>query len=224
MIKILRIICLALLICFGGIVIFGKLKIKTIDYQNTINESMYVIIDDYYDMYPNLTKIIVDDDQILNVNDLIQKSDYVLKVETMDKIDFAGGSLINNCQVQKVIKGENLKQGDTIKVYDHMMGLNNDSINYFAGAIPLKEKTEYIVFLKKAPNPNRKGTYIFSSVKYGSFRITDDLKIVTNYENYSLPVNEVINYDYITLENSDDEIYNNISKQIYQQYSSDDDK
>ena len=62
----------------------------------------------------------------------------------------------------------------------------------------LDEKYYYIIFIKKAPHPSIKNTYIFSSITYGHFNISSfDSNILMDYEPGSLTIKEAMKYDYV---------------------------
>ena len=128
-----------------------------------------------------------------------------------------GNGIINNCTIKKVIKGSDLMVNDEIKIYDLISIWKVFGTYYLGGSTPLKIGNEYIVFLKKTINASVSNTYVFASVKYGHLLTSIENKILENYEQNSLTIDEISNYNFVFSKDSNKteiEIYKNISKQI----------
>lgn len=201
--KLFTYICLFIFVLFGCSIIIGRLLINHINYDNFISNVKYfsIPIEQVYKEFKQNKKIFIDDNKIDNIEQLIDESEYVLKIKVIDNPTFYGNGIINNVKILDVIKGKNDKNiriGSKLKIYDLISYWSGDYINYYGGMTPLNHKYEYVVFLKKANNSNYKGTYIFSSIKYGHFNISvSDANVLTNYIQGSLTVQEIMNYDYV---------------------------
>lgn len=200
MIKNLRIICIITLILFIITAIIGNKFVKHIKYEEFSSTFYYFTLPTKYinKHLKKINHIFIDDSKINNINNLIDESDYVLRIRMNDNPKIVGNGIINNVKVSEVIKGEKIKLGDTIKIYDLINNLIGDYVEYFGGITPLNKENNYIVFLKKAPSPNIKDSYIFASIKYGHFNISNlESNVLTNYEQGSLYVKDILKYDYI---------------------------
>lgn len=216
MIKKLRISCLGMLLAFGGLVIYGNLKIKHLDFQSYSNDEnvLYYVesIDDQLKRYPYL-KDMDNDDEIQSYNDLLQYSPNVLQVK-INEVNFAGTELINSCQVTKVIKSDTIKSGDIIDIYSYNYYVSNFGVGYIDGSLPLRVGETYTVFIEQAPNPNVKDAYIFSSFKYGFFRLGENPRYLVNFNaEIDFTLKDAMSYDYITI-GPDVDIYDRIYQEI----------
>lgn len=217
MIKKLKISCLVILLAFGGLAIYGNVKIKHLDFQTYSNDTnvLYYIesTEEQLINYPYLSDIIIDD-KINSYDDLLHYSANVLQV-TVKEVDFAGNGLINKCFVTKVIKSDTIKSQDTIDIYSYISYISSLGVTYTDGSLPLKVGETYVVFIDKAPNPNIKDSYIFSSFKYGFFRLGEKPRYLVDFKqddnNFSLK--DAMNYDYITI-GKDIGLYDSIYKVI----------
>lgn len=181
------------------VIIYGKINLKHIDYNYYINNSMYSFDqkDDYKNMFKNSEKIFTED---LDINKVINFSDYILVVKNIKNPIMYGEGIINICEVKKVLKGNNLKANDLIKIYDLEYYWADFSTDYLDGSTPLKKNEEYLVFIKKTPQPSMNDTYVFSSTKYGHININNH-KYLKDYENYTKPIKTISNYDYVFSKN-----------------------
>jgi len=204
--KILIYICGLLILGFIIAIPVGRSLIKHIDYNQFINNVLYFSnpIQSEYNIYPETKKIFINDDKINTIEDLINESEYVLKIKVNGELEFYGIGIINNVKILEVFKGKNDKNieiGKNLKIYDLVSYWQGNYINYYGGITPLNPENEYIVFLNKTTKANKKNTYIFSSVKYGHFNIsTTDANVLTGYSQGSLTFKEVMNYDYVELD------------------------
>ena len=203
MIKFLRIMCFVTISMFLIVGIVGKTKLKHINYDDYISTASYYTssISSVYSHFSKLEQVIIDDSKIKNIEDLFLKSEYVLKVRINTKPTIYGNGILNKVEVLDILKGENDKnitKGNIIKVYDLVSIITDYSIRYYGGMTPLDEKNEYIIFIKKAPHPSIKNTYLFSSITYGHFNISSfDSNILMDYEPGSLTIKEAMKYDYV---------------------------
>ena len=196
------------------IIVYSKNNFKSINYNSYINQNKYTTINsnksnnNYGMSYEKDLKLdgFFIDDKINTFNDLKDLSDYILIVSNDKNPTFKGNGIINNCEIKKVIKGKNLKKGDEIKIYDLILDWNNLSSYYIGGNTPLLKGDEYIVFLKKTDHASENNTYVFNSVKYGRVSLLKNRKVLENYNQGSLPLKDIINYDMIYTK-MEDEIY-----------------
>ena len=205
-----------MLLAFGGLVIYGNLKIKHLDFQSYSNDEnvLYYVesIDDQLKRYPYL-KDMDNDDEIQSYNDLLQYSPNVLQVK-INEVNFAGTELINSCQVTKVIKSDTIKSGDIIDIYSYNYYVSNFGVGYIDGSLPLRVGETYTVFIEQAPNPNVKDAYIFSSFKYGFFRLGENPRYLVNFNaEIDFTLKDAMSYDYITI-GPDVDIYDRIYQEI----------
>lgn len=220
MIKKLRMSCLGMLLALGGLCIYGNVKIKHLDFDKYINdpEIMYSIIPPEYtiDYMLSLNNIIIDD-MVNSYSDILDNSANVLKVKIVGG-EFAGRGLINNCLVEKVIKSDAIKKGDKVKIYSHLDGVSNLGPTYFDGSLPLVKGESYIVSIDKAPNPNVSGSYMFNSFKYGFFKLKENPRYLSNFEQkISFSLKDAMEYEYITI-GDDISLYDSIYKEVNELY------
>lgn len=204
--KILIYICGLLILGFVITIPVGRSLIKHIDYNQFINNVLYFSnpIQSEYQVYPETQEIFIDDDKVNDIEDLINESEYVLKIKVNSEVEFYGVGIINNVKILEVLKGnddKNIEVGKNLKIYDLVSYWQGNYINYYGGMTPLNPKNEYIVFLNKTTRANQKNTYIFSSIKYGRFNISiTDANVLTSYSQGSLTFKEAMNYDYVELD------------------------
>lgn len=190
-------------VLFTGSIIVGRCLIKHINYNQFVENTKYFStpIEYVYKEFKLNKEIFIDDNKISNIDDLINKSEYVLKIKVDGEPNFYGNGIINNVKILEVLKGENdenIKVGKNLKIYDLVSSWKNDYINYYGGMTPLNLENEYIVFLNKTTHANQKNTYIFSSIKYGHFNISiSDINVLTDYIQGTLTIKDIMKYDYI---------------------------
>lgn len=208
-----------IMLMFALSVIIGKSTIKHIDYEQYINNVKYfsMPIDYVHKEFKQSKELFIDDNEINNIEDLISKSEYVLRIKTISNPDFYGNGIINNVKILEVFKGnndENIKVGKEIKIYDLVSFWESDYVNYYGGITPLNSENEYIVFLNKATLANKKNTYIFSSIRYGHFNVTvTDANVLINYIQGSLTIREIMKFDYVET-NCESSGYNTCDKYV----------
>lgn len=213
MIRILRWSLFSTFIIFLLVTIYGKISFSNLDYNNYLNSARYSLEEEYINYFPEMKDFLLDDESITSFEDLINKSESVLLIDVVDKPLINGKALINKCKVNQVIKGENFQIGSNILVYDLLFNIDKNNLAYFGGMTPLKVGNKYIIFIRKTENASVKNSYVFTSVKYGHFNLTDKSGILENYENYSLHINDIVNYDYIFKEEKNG-INESIKKEI----------
>lgn len=192
-------------------IIYGKNNMKHIDYNKYIKSSIYCTNFEndskVYDLFPETKDFLILSNDINSAEDIINKSDYILQVKTNSKPILIGKSIINNCIIEKVIKGKNLNVGENIKIYDMSYGWFHNHTDYLFGSTPLANNNVYIVFLKKAPYPTVKDTYSMISFKYGHVNLNNNNHYLLDYDNCSKLVKNISQYDYVFgSEYSDEEI------------------
>ena len=199
MLKVLRIVCVCLLIVLGGVTWYSKqlLDVNKIDYNDHLEHKRYSTIPPVVSIEQAPIKGLIDDQTIHGLSDLVKQSKYILKITAAKEKLFIGNGVINNCQILNVIKGKDLHRGDSILVYEHVMGYLKDGLSYVEGAKPILSGKEYYVFLNQAPRPNKKGTYIMSSVNFGSFPVQPkSSQTIIDYDN-GLSIRDTDKYAYI---------------------------
>lgn len=216
MIKILRFTCGATLALFVILIIYGNNKFQSPQYneQSFINYHETMIYEHYMSGYPELQDIIIDDTKVQTLSDLVEESEYVLKVIAEEDKIIKGEGILNKCIVLDDLNGEGSLVNQTIYIYDHALFIYDDSSLYFDGAKSLEPNKEYIVFLKKAPNPNMQDTYIFSSINFGSFMIDGNQNYITNYENASILIADTWDYGYIAESDDFIDLYFKFQQQL----------
>lgn len=190
-----------------AIVIYAKINIKHVDYDDYVRNSLYnfEISDDYENMY-NLKDYFIDE-KVNSYDDLKRMSDYILIISNDKYPTFRGNGIINNCTIERVIKGNGLKEKAEIKIYDLVSSWKMYETIYLGGSTPLKIGNKYIVFLKKTTRANLSDTYVFTSVKYGHITISEDSKFLKDYVQNSMKIEEIKQYDFVfSSENTEREI------------------
>ena len=217
MIRKIKISCITVILPFVLLVVYGKNKVTSYNYEDYIINAEYSTTSDKNEMInfaPYLEDIIVDD-KVNSYADLLKYSLYCFDVIVTD-VEFSGEGLINYCTITNVIKGKNSKTGDSIAIYDLIFLLAESGTVYSEGARPLKINDTYRVFIDKAPNPIIKGAYIFNSFKYGSIRLNNEgpnYLLNQNLNEIKLSLKEAMEYDYISRKDSF-EIYDKIYREI----------
>ena len=202
MIKVLKVICIILFFSFFIAILIGRNKAKYYNYNDFI-ENIYYYSESrasVYQTFHGIENVLIDDSKVESVEDLIKQSQYVLKVKVSDNPILYGKGLINQVQVLEVIKQDDnvISVGQNIKIYDLVSWIGNDFIEYYDGMTPLNLNNQYIVFIKKSPSPNLKGVYMFSSIQFGHFNISNsNVNILTNYTRGTLTLKEIMQYDYV---------------------------
>lgn len=160
----------------------------------------------------DLMDSIVSDDDISDILDLEKKSDLILKANVKDR-QFVGNGVINVCEVKALYQGDYKEK--TILIYDYIEFWGD----YYEGAVPLQIGEEYNMFLKPALNPNQKDTYIFTTISYGHFRLKEDVKSMTAYDNgQPMTVQQLSHYDHVGLNDKKLNTFQKLQKQVYQKY------
>lgn len=186
-----------------SVIIYGKNKIRHIDYQDYIEKSIYATInygESLYRNYPELKNSIMQDRDISTIDNLVNFSEDVLVIEAVENPTIYGSAIVNTCVIKEIIKGKNLKLNDQIQIYDLMLNTQISATIYLNGATPLQKGGQYLVFLNRAPHPSISGSYLFSNAKFGHISLDKERSYLKDYENYSMPLKDAFQYDYIFLE------------------------
>lgn len=220
-IQILRLLSISMILLFLIIAIWGKTTLSYINDDKLMESTMYSIYkEEELPFYSNESDISFLDKKETTLKQLIHNSEYVVIVRP-NKYKVSGNGLLASVTVEKVIKGEELKENDVIQIYDMILytNINADlegykSIEYVESNLPMKKKDQYIVFLQKAINPVEKGAYMYSSLRYGNFRITNQPNIYTAYDSYDkyITLKDAMEYDVIC---TDD--INEVELKLYQE-------
>ncbi|MFQ6792693.1 hypothetical protein [Thomasclavelia sp.] len=216
MIKKLRIYCLVIVLITIGLAVYGKIKVTNYDFEDYIANTRYDTTQNANEMldYAPYLKKIINDDKINDYTDLLDHTKYCLDVK-VEKSKFSGEGIINYCVVERVIKGEKIEIGDKIGIYDLVFLLARSGTVYGEGARPLKTGEKYRVFIDNAINPLIDGAYLFSSFKYGSFRLNPGTgaKLEQNTDEKEITLKDAMEFDCITRD-GDMKIYNDIYNEI----------
>lgn len=176
--------------------------------------SVYYMPEENCYSYKDILDYIVKDDDVEEVSDLETHSELIVKARLKDR-KFVGNGVINVCDVQSVYKGEYVEK--TILIYD-FVPFWSIVTDYFEGAIPLHEGEDYVMFLNTAPNPNYEDTYIFTSIKYGHFRLKDTVAYYTYNLDDPISVQALSYYDYTGIDDRKLETFKELQKKIYSKY------
>lgn len=205
--------CFAAYIIIIGILAFiwsGKEHLTNDTYQRM---EVSMMKEDDYLSYTELFDYIMKDADVSELSDLEKNSDVIVKAKMKDR-KFVGEGVINECEIVQIYKG--FDQEQLISVYDDVPW--NESANYFEGAVPLHESDEYIMFLKPARNANVEDSYIFTSVRYGHFRLKEDVKFLTYDMDHKINVQEASRYDYIAFDDRNLETFKKLQNEVYTKY------
>lgn len=223
--KILLILIIFVLLS-AMVVIYAKYNFRHVDSNYFYENSLYSFLASendsnnsfegmtYESMY-NLEDFFIDEN-LTSLEDLENKSDYILIVNSNQEPIFKGNGIINNCNIKKVIKGEKFKENQKIKIYDLVAFWDETGTFYLGGSTPLKKEKDYVVFLKDTINANESDSYVFSSVKYGHVLISEKGKILENYKQNSLSLADISNYDFVFSEGSSKENVSEFNKLYFE--------
>lgn len=215
----------------AGIVVYAKYNFKHVDRNEFFKNSLYSFFASERDTINNFEGMTYEnmydlgdffiDDKVKSLKDLEENSEYILIVNSSKYPTFKGNGIINNCQIKKVIKGTDVKENEYIKIYDLVAFWNNSGTFYLGGSTPIKREKDYIVFLNSTTNANEPNSYVYSSVKYGHVSISEKGKILENYKQNSLSLEDIANYDFVFPEGTSKESiseYNTLYSEIWNKY------
>lgn len=188
------------------VIIYGKMTLNHIDEDHYEETSLYSFLDKelVYSAYPELKQFLIDDNNVNSAQDLIEQSDFILLIKNDGKKELIGNAIINHVTVKHVWKGDRIKVNDTIRIYDLVHFWNERWSEYLGGSTPLNQDDEYIVLLKKGHYPTIPDSYAFASIKYGHIVTNRESKDLINYEKYTLKVDSIKQYDYISTKNEEE--------------------
>ena len=188
-----------------------------IDYNDHLEKKIYSTVPVDLTIQKPI-KGLVEDSSIHELSGLVNQSNYILKIKAAKEKQFIGKGVLNNCKILNVIKGEQLHSGDTILIYEHVYSYSEDALVYLEGAKPILPDKEYIVFLNKAPNPNKKGTYMFSSVNFGYFEVNAiSHQSIIDYKN-NISIEDTGKYAYIAASDKYRDTYFQLHNQVIEKY------
>lgn len=195
--KIFCVLIILLFIVSIGTVVFAKTKLKKLDYDNYVETSLYYLLpeDEYKSMY-DFDSIAIHD-SVDDLSNLLPYTDAILIVTLVDDPEFVGNGILNNCKIKKVLEGKGFREDQVIEIYDFVAWWKMSDTAYLNGSTPLNESNDYIVFIRKAPRPNKKDTYIYSSIPYGHIKISDSIDVLENYDAATITVKQAMNYQFI---------------------------
>ena len=197
-----------LIILFIVTVVYGICVTKKISFGNYWQNAKYeyVSYNDSKRMYHNLEETIIDSNN-KSFDEIKDNTDYIFVIKVNNHI-LLGKSLINDCFVESIIKGDSLEEKNNIKIFDLVNEWGNVSMSYLGGSTPMIEGNRYIVFLNKISkndNITDEDAYVFSNYKYSHININGN-NYLNKYEQLSLTIKDIANYDYVFENCTDDEI------------------
>ena len=219
--KIFFVSIILLFIVSIGTVIVAKMKIKKLDYDDYVETSLYYLLpeDEYKSMY-DLDSITLHD-SVDDISSLLSYTEAILIVTPQNDPEFIGNGILNNCRVKKVVEGQGFREGQVIEIYDFIAWWKNSDTAYLNGSTPINKNNEYIVFIRKAPRPNKQDTYIYSSIPYGHIKISDSIDVLENYDVATITVKQAMNYQFIFGNNTDPalvDLYKKNCEQLISKY------
>ena len=188
------------------VVMVAKKSIKHFDYEKYLNESDYTIVpEDFLNNGAGFSEYIIHN-SISNIDYLYNSIILVISVDKNPS--FIGNGIINNCKIEKVIKGDNLTEGEEIQIYDLVSYWKMSYTSYLGGSTPLKKNNKYLVFISKTERANKNNTYVFSSVPYGHIQINSELKTLLYNQSpeTSISVKEAQDYQFLFDMNANQEL------------------
>lgn len=187
-----------------GLVVYAKKNISKMEYEEFSTNCKYdLLINEQYNEMFNFENTFITKN-IESPNELYELSDYVFIVEVEEKA-LVGKGIINKVKVKKVIKGNGVKNGEYIYIYDLVAFVWNDTISYLDGSTPLNVGGNYMVFVNRTKRANVNNSFIATSTKY-SYISLDELPVLTEYEKYSKSLYDIANYQYIFLGSDIEEV------------------
>ena len=205
------------ILCCGAIVLVAKINIPHLNYDEYLENSMYYLLpEEQFRLMYHFENIYIHS-SIENIDDLMLKTETILVVTVQDEPEFIGNGIINHCKVEQVISGDELEEGDYVEIYDLIAWWKMSSTAYLGGCTPLKSNDKYMVFLNKAPRPNKKDTYVYSSIPYGHIALDDFSEVLVNDESSPITVKEAANYQFIFPQNTEPEeidLYNKTCNEL----------
>lgn len=189
------------------------------------SNKLYVLIEDIQKKYFTT--------DIKTFNNLLESSDYVIKVKRTKERQIMSKSLLTKCEVRKVYKA---KDADNIHDYIYIYEPASFSIQYnlfqtTGGYNFMNSQDEYIVFLKDLKIPEG---YKSNNKEENSFMFTNPQLSIFNYsrENTTLLIDDetknsrgftyniIMDYDLIFMFKEDKQLYDNIREQVMSKYRS----
>lgn len=138
-------------------------------------------------------------EQINSYDELEQKSDVILSVKLVDRKQ-KSDMMLSEVIVQRIFKEDSsIKEGDHIFIYEPF-AKERDVFRLYSINLPLREKEEYIVFLKEFYKSEL--TYNYVSSLYGKYAVSGNQEyVVENFDlSMHLKMDEIKNYDQIGIE------------------------
>lgn len=189
------------------------------------SEKLYVGIEDIQDKYFTT--------DIITLDDLLENSDYVVKIKRTNEIQIMERCLLTKCEVKKVYK---TKDTDKIHDYIYIYEPATFSVQYnlfmtTGGYNFMNSQHEYIVFLKDLKIPDG---YKASTIEENSFMFTNPQLSLFNcsqknttilideskYREGSITYNMIKDYDILFIYEEEKQIYDKIREQVISRYNS----
>ena len=191
-----------------GVIIVAKINIRKLDYNEYIKTSLYYLLPEkeYKNMYELKDKEI--HNSIDNLEEMLLNTEAILIITPIDNPTFIGTGIINDCKIEKVIKGSGFKKNQKIQIYELAAWWKMSDTAYLDGNTPLAKSDRYIVFIKRAPRPNKKDTYIYSSIPYGHIKISDTIDVFENYDESPITIKKAMDYQFIFAEDTNHDLIN----------------
>lgn len=165
-------------------------------------------------------------DKISKLNDLEKASDLIVKgkIKEGTKRENGYGTILTTLHIDKVYKGKSNLDKDEIIIFEPFdININNNFFYSLGGYNLLKDKDEYLLFLKVVKNLDTKPKdikYIPISTYYGKFNLSRDSTIdLVNKDkliNGEIKYNLVKNSEFITWDKASILTYKRILSEIKQ--------
>lgn len=119
----------------------------------------------------------------MNYTDLLNNSDLVVEVSCQDNGEQMAYSMLRDCKVEKVIKGNEILEKDNIFIYEPSYITPYNDWAIVNGYINMEKNEKYFLFLKKvnAPQiapPMYSEAYYLASAEFGKYKIGHSEKVI----------------------------------------------
>lgn len=206
--KLLKVLCIVVLLANVGIYFYGKSVTTSITYQEYIQGLPYTssFAEDYY---VNQFPFYVSRNDIHTLQDLMDHCDYYALVTIQDKVMMKDSAIVFEAKVDKVFKGD---LPDTIYLFENLE-TNFGTPTYFDFSIPYAITNQYYVFLKA--DTNRNHYYFTPSPQFGKILNHDQVNVIEVEDfNQSYKINDLKDVDCVK---EYEEVYTQIKQEILNQ-------
>lgn len=155
----------------------------------------------------------------MDLDSLMNHSDAVVEVSCLNYGKQTAYSILRNCKVKRIIKGENIKKEGHIYIYEPTYISPYDEYPLVNGYINMKIHHTYILFLKKVNAPSRapsmySNAYYLTSPQYGKYRQGHYEQ--TTQINENCKYKDIQNHETILVDDKSVTLYNRILKSLEQ--------